>query len=208
MRNAPPTHVGDVKKTVQPVQVNEGTIVGNVLYHTPACFARLDLGKNFALLVLTPFLNQFSTGNDYVLSLPVNLNDLEVKSLPDELVQVLGSLNVDLGGRQKCVHANVNDQSTLYLGTNPSGNDGTFLAGVYDLFPVLLLLGFVKGKLRVAVTIFQAFQINFQIRTDFEFSKIEKFVSRDCSFGFPSEINDDFGRSDFHNGSGYYGTFF
>ena len=86
-----------MEKTIESIQVDERAVIGNVLDHTASGIARFDASENLSLFVMAAFLNKLTAGNYDVLAIAINLDNLEIKSLPHELIQILGGLHVDLG---------------------------------------------------------------------------------------------------------------
>ena len=65
MVDAFPTHVGDVQQAVDAAEVNERTVVGDVLHHAFADFTLLQLGNQFrALLCASLFKYRAATDNN------------------------------------------------------------------------------------------------------------------------------------------------
>ena len=121
-----PTHVSDVQEAVEAVQINKGTVIGDVLDCTALDVTRLDVFKQGAALFEPLLLNQFAAGNDNVLPLGIDLEDLKVIGLAHILVEVLGRLDVNLGGREKSVDAYIDDEPTLDLGPDAAAENRTF----------------------------------------------------------------------------------
>jgi hypothetical protein len=118
--DAAPAHVRDVEKAVEAVEVDKGTVVGDVLDGTATNIARLDLLEKIAALFEALLFDQFTAGNDNVLPVRVNLEDFKVIGLANILVQVLGRLDVDLRSRKEGIDANIDDQTPLDLGLDPT----------------------------------------------------------------------------------------
>ena len=113
MADAAPAHVGDVQQAVDAVEVDERAEVGDVLDRALADVARGHLARS-SLAVLGAFLlDEFAAGQDDVLPLLVDLDDLEIVGVADELLQVLGRDDVDLRGGQKGFDADVDEQGRL-----------------------------------------------------------------------------------------------
>lgn len=55
-----PAHIGDMKQSVHAVEINECTEVGDILDHTTAGFANLDVGKQYLFLLATTFFHQLA----------------------------------------------------------------------------------------------------------------------------------------------------
>ena len=86
--HAAPAHVGDVQEAVDAAEVDERTVLGDVLdlaRHDRALAERLERDL---LLLLALLLEQRATRENDVPALLVELDDLELELLPEELVEV------------------------------------------------------------------------------------------------------------------------
>jgi stress response protein SCP2 len=97
--DATPGHIGDVKETVETVEIHEGTVIGDVFDLTTALVARLDFLQKRAAFLDALLLDQFAAGNHNIFAVEVDLNNLEVVGLTYVLVEILGRLNIDLRSR-------------------------------------------------------------------------------------------------------------
>ena len=143
MRDPSPTHISYVKQAIQTIQINKGSVIGNVLNHPTTSFTRFDLGKNFAFFVLSALFNQFTARNHNVLSLSIDFNYLEIKGLANKLIKVLRCLYVDLRGGKKGIDTYIYHKTTLYLGSNSASDNGSLFTSINNFFPILLLLSLV-----------------------------------------------------------------
>lgn len=189
--DAAPAHVGDVEQAVETVEVDKGTVVGDVFDHALANDARLDLFEEDAAFFLALFLDQLAARNDDVFALGVDFEDFEIVGLADVLIQILGGLDVDLGGRHEGVNADGDDEATFDLGLDTALDDGAFRAVGNDVFPVFLLLGFVEGNDRAAVAVLEFFEEDFNFRAQLQFADVGKFVLGDDALGFAADIDNN-----------------
>ena len=89
MADAAPAHVGDVEQAVDAVEVNEGAEVGDILDGALADVARGHFGEQLLAALGAFLLDQFAAGQDDVLALLVDLDDLEIVGVADVLGEVL-----------------------------------------------------------------------------------------------------------------------
>jgi hypothetical protein len=81
MLDAPPGEIGDVQQAVDAAQIDERTVIGDVLDDTFDHRAFLQAGEQrFALRTLGGFQNS-APRYDHVVALAVQLDDLEVELL-------------------------------------------------------------------------------------------------------------------------------
>ena len=95
--NTPPAHVGDVQQAVEAVEVDEGTEVGDVLHLALDHGARGEVVQHLDAFCGAFLLDQFAAGKHNVLSLCIQLHDLELHFLADESIEVFRLNNVHLG---------------------------------------------------------------------------------------------------------------
>ena len=99
MADAAPAHVGDVEQAVDAVEVDERAEIGDVLDGALADVARGHFGEELLAAFGAFLLDEFAAGEDDVLALLVDLDDLEFVGVADELREVLGRDDVDLRSR-------------------------------------------------------------------------------------------------------------
>ena len=150
-----------MQETIKTIEVNEGTVISDVLDLSTTRIAWLDFVKQRTALLHTLLFDELATRNDDVLTVEVDLDDLKVICLADILIEVLRRLNVDLRRRHKGINADADDETAFNLGADATLNDRAFFTVFDDFFPVLLLLCFVEGDNRVAFFIFEFFEKDF-----------------------------------------------
>ena len=150
-----------MQETIKTIEVNEGTVISDVLDLSTTCVAWLDFVKQSAALLHTLLFDELTTRNDYILAVQVDLDDFKVICLTDILIEVLRWLNVDLRSRHEGINADADDEAALNFGANTTLDDRTLFTVFDDLFPVFLLLCFVEGNNRVAFFIFEFFEKDF-----------------------------------------------
>ena len=91
-----PRQVSDVDETVNTAEVNEYSVVGDVLDSTLKDLSLLKLADKLGPTLLLLGFEKSLVGNDNVAELLVDLDDLEVHCLVDVSVVVADRLDVDL----------------------------------------------------------------------------------------------------------------
>ena len=94
--DAPPTHVGDVQQSVQAVEVDEYTEIGDVLDHAFATLAFLDGLHQDLLLLAQTFFDQLPARHDDVPPFGVDLQDLELVRATHVAFRVVHGHHVNL----------------------------------------------------------------------------------------------------------------
>src|SRR5436190_20909368 len=161
MTQTAPGHVRDVEPRVHAINVDEGAAIGQVLDAALDDVAHLYAFEEF-LTLLAPFLfDQLAPAQDHVLPVVVDLDDFEIVSVADKLLQIFRGNDVDLGSRQECFHADIDHQAAfddgLYLALDQA------IASEYggDLVPILAIRGLLLGKDDHAFVVFEPLQENF-----------------------------------------------
>ena len=97
--NASPAEVGDVDKTIHASEVDEDTVVGDVLNRTFEYLTLLEFADDLSLLSLEFSLDECFVGNNDVAEFRIEFDDLELHRLADEDVVIANRLHVDLAAR-------------------------------------------------------------------------------------------------------------
>ena len=168
MPDAAPAHVGDVEQAVNAVEVNERAEIGDILDRALADVARGHFGQQLGALVVALLLDQFAAGQDDVLALLVDLDDLEIVGIADELRQVLGRHDVNLRRGQKGLHPDVDEQAALDRRLDLAGDGAAFVANGEDFVPVLLELGLFLGEDDHAFLVLQFFDQDIDLVAEFD----------------------------------------
>ena len=168
MTDAAPGHIGDMEETIEAVEVDERTEIGDVLDGAFADVARHHLGEELAALLVAFLLDQFAAGQNDVLALLVDLNDFEFVGVADENVEVLRRGDVDLGGREESFDTDVDEETTFDDGFDFALDGAAFVADGEDVVPVLLELGLFLGEDDHAVFVFELLDEDVDFVTDFD----------------------------------------
>jgi hypothetical protein len=93
---AAPGHVGDVEQAVHAVEVDEGAEVGEVLHVAADDVADLGRVEEMLALLRALLLDELAPGEDDVLAVVVDLDDLEIVGVADVDAEVFRRDDVDL----------------------------------------------------------------------------------------------------------------
>ena len=146
-------------------------------------------------------LDQFAAGEDDVLPLLVDLDDLEVVGVADVLVEVLRREDVDLRGGQEGLDADVDEQAAFDDGLDLAGDGAAFVADGEDAFPVLLELGLLLGEDDHALLVFELLDQDVDLVADLDGFDVVEFVAGDDAFAFVADVHEDFLGADFDDGA-------
>ncbi len=156
-----PAQVGDVDQTVYAAQVDEHTVVGDVLDGTFQYLSFLEFRNDLFLLCLQLSLDKCFVGNNDITEVRINFYNLELHGLAYEYVVVADRLNVNLAARQECLHTQyINDHTALGAALDVSGNDLLLLASLINAVPSLSSASLFVRKHELALLVLLALDIN------------------------------------------------
>ena len=201
MADAAPAHVGDVQQAVDAVEVDERAEIGDVLDRALADVARGHLGEQLLAAFVAFLLDQFAAGQDDVLPLLVDLDDLEIVGVADVLGEVLGRDDVDLRRGQEGFDADVDEQAAFDDGFDLAGDGAAFVADGEDAFPVLLELGLFLGEDDHALLVFEFLDQDVDLVADLDGFDVVEFVAGDDAFALVADVHQDFLGADFDDGA-------
>ena len=113
MADAAPGHVGDVEQAVHAVEVDERAEVGDVLDRALAVSPILTVLEELLALLGAFLLDEFAAGEDDVLAVLVDLDDLEIVGVADESLKILRRDDVDLRAGQEGLDADVDHEAAF-----------------------------------------------------------------------------------------------
>jgi len=204
-----PCQVGDVQQAVDAAQVDERTVVGDVLDDAGDHGAFFQRFHQLRTLFAHRCFDDGATRQHDVVTLAVQLDDLEFEGLAFERGGVLDRTGVDQRTRQECADAVGQDgQAALDFAIDGAGDDLARLHCFFQSQPRCQALGLVARQDGIAETVFQRFDGhgNEVANLDFQFALvILEFFDRDESFRLQACVDDhevviqthDFGRDDF-----------
>ncbi len=143
-----PAHVGDVEQAVDAAEVDERTVLGEVLDDALDDLAFLEALERRLLEGSALLLEQHAARQHDVAALLVELDDLELEALAEERVEVANRAEVDLRPRQERLDAAADRdrQATLDARGDHAFDQLVALARGADLVPHLEPIGFLLGK--------------------------------------------------------------
>ena len=135
-----PGQLGDVDQTVDATQVHEGTEVDDGGHDTGADLPLLqglqEVGADLGLGLLEPG----ATGEDHVVAVLVQLNDLRLELAAHVGLEVANATHLHQGGGQEAAQADVQDETALDDLDDGAGDDAVLLLDALDGAPGALVL--------------------------------------------------------------------
>ena len=136
MAHALPRHVGDVQQAVDATQVHERAVVGQVLDDTLQDRAFLQLVHQLLALFRVLALDDRTAGNDHVVALAVELDELELQLLAFQVGRVAHRAHIDQRTRQERADIlDVDGETTLDLAADAAGDGLVLLQRFFQLVP-------------------------------------------------------------------------
>ena len=195
MLDALPGHVGDVQQAVDAAEVDEGAVVGQVLDDTDDLLAFLQGGQEGLTLGAVLGLEHGATGNDDVVALRVELDDLEVEFLVLQVGRVAHGADIHQGTRQEGADGvDVDGEATLDLAVDHALDDLFLLEGGFQHLPRFGTLGLLAGQAGLAETVFDGFQGDVHLVTDGDrqlAALVAELRRGDLAFRFQAGIDGD-----------------
>ena len=156
----PPGHIRDVKQAVYSAEVDERSIVGNVLDDAHLLHAFREVRERLALEFRSFILEQHAPGENNVPALSIELDDLHVKGFADKLIEIPHRPQIDLGTRQKGLESDVDRKASLDAGDDHALDNLVVVMGFADLVPYLDSVGFLLREHDEAIVILTFFDEN------------------------------------------------
>ena len=179
---AAPAHIGDVEETVHAIEIDEGAEVGEVFDHALDRAADFD-GIEEALAFFAAFLlDEFAAGKDDIFAIVINFDDFEVVGIADELLEILGWDDIDLGAWKEGFDADIDDESAFDDGFDLAFDEAVAVEDGDNFFPILAIGGLFFGENDGAFVVFEATEKDFDFVTDLEVIDVIEFAEGDNAF--------------------------
>ena len=128
-----PGQLGDVHQAVDAAQVHEGTEVDDGGDDAGADLALLQRGEEGLADLALGLLEPGTAGQDHVVAVLVQLDDLGLDLLADVRLQVADAAHLDQGGGQEAAQADVEDETTLDNLDDGTGDDAVLFLDLLDV---------------------------------------------------------------------------
>ena len=158
MSEAAPGHVRDVEQAVHSIQIDERAEVGEIFYGALHLVADLHAFHEFLSLLAPLLLDQFAPAEHDVFAVVIDLDDFEIVSVADKLLQIFRRNDIDLRCRQKCFDTDVHHQAAFDHGFHFSFDQAIAVKNTRNFVPVLTICGFLFRKDDHAFVVFQALE--------------------------------------------------
>ena len=186
--------VGDVQQAVDPAQVDEGAIVGDVLDHA---VDHLTLGQRLdqaRALLGAGFLEDGAARHDDVAAAAVHLQDLERLRQVHQRLDVADRTDVDLRtGQEGHGGVEVDGEAALDAAEDHAVDAVARFEFLLELVPGGLAAGAVAAQHGLALRILDAVDEDFDFVTDLQVGLLPRggeFAQRDAAFALQPDVDD------------------
>src|SRR6185437_3896260 len=195
MFDTTPGHVRDVQQAIDAAQVDERTVVGEILDRTAHHRAFLQVGHERAALGREFLLDHGAARHHDVIALLVELDDLELERLALEIAGVAHRAHVHQRAGQKSPHViDLDGEATLDATGDHAGDDLAVVECRLEPRPGARALGLLTRQARLAGAVLDRVERDLdliaRIHLDLTALVLE-LLERDDSLGLQSDIDDD-----------------
>ncbi len=197
MIHTAPGHVRDVQKAVNTTQVHEHTKLGDILDHTGAHLALLDVDQEILLQLGPLVFHQLAPGDNNVHALHIHFDDHCPHGLINQIANLDGAAQRNLTCGQKDVDAlHIHEQAALDLALDNALHYVSFAVLLADIFPSTQTICAALGNNRHVVVV-QALVVDLKDLTHFR-PLLTKFAEGDLAFGLAADVHYDHARTLIH----------
>ena len=190
MLDALPGDVGDMQQSVDAAQINESTKINDVLHDTGADVINVHFRQKLAALTLQGLFKQLAAGNHDVVTVDVDLDDLQIKLFADVVFHIAHGTNIKLGtGKEGREAFHVDHDTAFDAVTHEALDDVTFAVFGGDTLPGAGGVGLFKAQGGSIVAVFKLFEVDFDLIAHIHFVVFQKFRGRNGSGSLVSDLN-------------------
>src|ERR1700754_4943865 len=189
-----PGDIGNVQEAVDAAEVNERTVIGDVLDHAVDHLTLFEVLHQFlALLGAGLFQNRAARHHD-VAAAVVHLENLEPLRVVHQRCDVADRTDIDLRARQEGDRAvQIDGEATLDLVEDDAVNLLVVVEGLLELAPALFAARLVPREHRFTKRILDALQVNFNGVADLDIgltARTREFPQGHAAFGLQPDVDD------------------
>jgi hypothetical protein len=193
MVDAAPCHVGDMQQAVDAAEVDERTVVGDVLDHALDRLTLFEVLDDFGTLLRTAFLKHGTAGNDDVAAALVHLEDFERLRVVHQRGDIAHRADIDLRARQEG-HGTVqiDGEAALDLVEDDAFDAFAGFELGFQLDPAFLAACFLARQDGFAKGVFHALDIDLDGVADVQRAVLglgAEFLQRNTAFDLQADID-------------------
>src|SRR5690606_1535005 len=203
-------HVGDVQETIDAAQVDERTVVGEVLDRAAHDRAFLQLLEQLGALGAVFLPDDRTARNDDVVALLIELDDFEFEGLAFEIRRIAHGSHIDERARQERPYEiDLDGKAALHAAIDDAFDDLLLLERLFEPRPGARTLGLLARQTGFARAIFDAVERDFDVVADADFdltALVLELLDRDNGFALQTGIDENDVRADIDDAPGQDGT--
>ena len=187
MIDAPPGDVGDVKKSVDAAEIDEGAVIGDVLDHAVDDLTLFEVLHQFLALLGAGLFQHGAARDDDIAAPAIHLEDLERLRIVHQRRHVADRPDIDLRARQEGNRAvEIDGEAALDLIEDDALHLFVVLERLFELAPAFFAARLVARQHGLAERIFDSFEIDFDDVADLDLvlaARSLEFAHRHAAFG-------------------------
>ncbi len=205
MIDPPPGDIGDVQEAVDAAEVDERTVIGDVLDHAVDDLTLFEILHQFLALFGAGFFQNRAARHHDVAAAAIHLEDLERLRVVHQRRDVADRTDIDLRTRQEgdCA-VEVDGEAALDLVEDDAVHLLVIVEGLFQLAPAFLAARLVARQHGFAERIFDTVEEHLDHVADLEFAFAAgpgEFAQRHAAFGLEADVNDGHVLLDRNNGA-------
>ena len=193
MLNAFPGHVSDVQQAVNAAQINECTVVSEVLNDTFNFHAFLQVFQQLIALCAVFGFDNGTTRNNNVVALLIQLDYFEFKLFAFQVQSVTHRTNVyQRTWQERTNTVQLNSEAALNFAVDNTGNSFSIFVSFFQRDPGFVTFSFLTGQQSFTEAVFYCVQsnVNFVTYLDFQLALgVFELLSRDGGLRFQTSVN-------------------
>ncbi len=193
MLNAFPCHISDVQQAVYAAQINECTVVSEVLNDTFNFHAFLQVFQQLIALCAVFRLDNGTTRNNHVVTFLVQLDYFEFKLFAFEVQRVANRTHVyQRTWQERTNTVQLNSEAALDFAIDNTSNGRSFFVSFFQHQPCFVTLRFLTRQQGFTETVFYCIQsnVNFVTNLDFNFALgVFELLSRNGRLRLQTGVN-------------------
>ena len=195
MLDALPRHVRDVQQAVDAAEVDERTVVGEVLDHTFDFLAFLQVVEQLVALFAVFLLNHRAARDHDVVAFLVQLDDLEFEVLAFQIRGITHRAHINQRtGKERTDLVEFDGETALDLAVDATDDDFLGLESLFELVPCVMALGLLTRQTGGTESVFDGIQRDLDLVAHRTFDvaiHVGELNLGDHAFGLEARIDDD-----------------
>src|SRR2546430_4825838 len=199
MSQSAPSHIGHVEQTIHAIQIDECAEICDVFDRASYAVAHVHAFHEFLPLFAALLLDHLAPAEHDIFAVIIELNNFEIVGVANELLEIFWWNDIDLGGRQKRLNADVHHEPAFDHRFHLSLNQAVALVNTDDFVPILAVGGFLFRENNHAFVVFQPLQEHVDFVAHFQRIDLIEFGQRNDTLGFVSYVHQHFARANFQD---------